>query len=520
MTPDSLEHYFEPFRKNTIGRGHRFSFPSGEKEIVYADWTASGRAYMPIEEDLLHSVLPFFANTHTQTTITGTMMTKAYEEAKVTIKEHVHASDDDVLIFCGSGMTSAVNKLQRLLGMKMPEWYMAEARLQIDEARRPVVFVTCMEHHSNHISWLETIATVVIIGQTDGGNVDLDHFEELLLKFKDRKNKIAAVTACSNVTGIQTPYREIARLIHAHGGLCFVDFASAAPYVQVDMHPEALDEKLDAIYFSMHKFLGGPGTPGILIFNRKIYDNAVPDHPGGGTIMYSNPWGMRQYVDDVESREDGGTPPVLQGIKAAMCIRLKEAMGIENMLLREAELLRIAFTRFSRISNVKLLQENVRERLGIISFMVDGAHYNLIVRLLNDRFGIQTRGGCSCAGTYGHQLLGVAITRSLKIWDAIQEGDMSSKPGWIRLSLHPTMTDTELEFIMDGIEDVATNFREWMHRYKYDPYTNEYAIDGEGENNGGFANDRFEFEYRPAPGSGGTSSILPLSPIPCRHLPS
>jgi selenocysteine lyase/cysteine desulfurase len=412
-------------------------------------------------------------------------MTKAYEEAKVVVKEHVNANDDDVLIFCGSGMTSAVNKLQRLLGLRLSErsldYTTNRKSLEIDEALRPVVFVTHMEHHSNHVSWLETIATVEIIAQTEDGHVDFEHFDALLLKYKSRKNKIAAVTACSNVTGIQTPYHEIARLIHAHGGLCFVDFASAAPYVHMDMHPEIADECLDAIYFSMHKFLGGPGTPGVLIFNRKIYDNAIPDHPGGGTILYSNPWKAREYVTDIESREDGGTPPVLQGIKAALCIRLKEEMAIENILQREKELLNIVFTRFSAMANVTVLQGNEKNRLGIISFIVEGAHYNLIVRLLNDKFGVQTRGGCSCAGTYGHYLLNVDAGWSHNIWSAIHSGDLSSKPGWIRLSLHPTMTDSEVEFIMDAIESTASHFREWTTDYCYDAASNEYTLKEETE---------------------------------------
>jgi len=480
MMSCSLEKYFEPYRENTIGRGHMFCFPSGEKEIIYADWTASARGYRPIENCLQNEVLPFFANTHTQTTTTGTLMTNAYEEAKVIIKEHVHANEDDVLIFCGSGMTAAVNKLQRLLGIRTAERgteYMLDGKsTYIDETLRPVVFVTCMEHHSNHVSWLETIATVEIIAQTDDGHVDLEDFQKLLLKYKSRKNKIAAITACSNVTGIQTPYHEIAKLIHAYNGLCFVDFATAAPYVHIDMHPEEADACLDAIYFSMHKFLGGPGTPGVLIFNQKIYSNAVPDHPGGGTILYSNPWKAREYVSDIESREDGGTPPVLQGIKAAMCIRLKEEMGVNNILHREEELLKIVFTRFSEMTNVTVLQGNVRKRLGIISFIVEGAHYNLIVKLLNDKFGIQTRGGCSCAGTYGHHLLQVDQTWSHKIWSAIRSGDLSSKPGWIRLSIHPTMTDKEIEFIMDAIESTASNFREWMTDYYYDASSNEYII--------------------------------------------
>lgn len=500
MSSVSLEKYFEPFRENTIGRGHTFRFPSGEKDIIYADWTASGRGYKPIESCLQNNVLPFFANTHTQSTTTGMLMTKAYEESKLVIKEHVNASKDDVLIFCGSGMTSAVNKLQRLMGLRIPEQWMdythGNKSKKIDESLKPVVFITSMEHHSNHVSWLETIVTVEIISQTENGNVDLKHFEALLLEYKCRKNKIAAVTACSNVTGIQTPYHEIAKLIHAHDGLCFVDFAGSAPYVRMDMHPQKDNACLDAIYFSMHKFLGGPGTPGVLIFNRKIYRNAIPDHPGGGTIIYSNPWNERKYVTDVELREDGGTPPVLQGIKAAMCIRLKEEMGVGKILQREEELLKITFSRLSEVTNITILQGDVRKRLAVVSFIITDAHYNLIVRLLNDKFGIQARGGCSCAGTYGHQLLNVDRARSREIWNAIHSGDMSSKPGWIRVSLHPTMTDNEVEFIMNAIDSTASNFREWMTDYDYDVASNEYTIKDETGKEQHCMEDLFKFEYQ------------------------
>jgi len=476
----SLEQYFEPFRNNTLGRGQIFGFPSGQKEIIYADWTASARGYAPIESYLQNEIIPFFANTHTQTTLTGTLMTNAYEEAKTIIKDHVHANSNDVLLFCGSGMTSAVNKLQRLLGLKIQERYTDYLQNGqspiVDESLRPVVFVTAMEHHSNHISWLETIATVEIIPQTNDGNVDLEQFESLLLEYQSRKNKIAAVTACSNVTGIQTPYHEIAKLIHAYDGLCFADFASSAPYVQIDMHPAEADACLDAVYFSMHKFLGGPGTPGVLVFNRKIYHNAIPDQPGGGTVVYTNPWKEREYVSDIESREDGGTPPVLQAIKSAMCIRLKEDMGIGNIILREEQLLTIAFNRLSQIANVTILQGNQRKRLCIISFIIEGAHYNLVVRLLNDRFGIQARGGCSCAGTYGHYLLNVDQTWSHKIRAAIRTGDLSSKPGWVRVSIHPTMTDAEIEYIMDAIEATASMFNDWKSDYRYDAGRNEYIL--------------------------------------------
>jgi selenocysteine lyase/cysteine desulfurase len=289
-----------------------------------------------------------------------------------------------------------------------------------------------------------------------------------------------AVTACSNVTGIQTPYHEIAKLIHENGGLCFVDFASSAPYCSINMHPGEAAADLDAIYFSFHKFLGGPGTPGVLIFNQNLYRNLVPDQPGGGTVIYSNPWKGREYTQDVELREDGGTPPFLQGMKAAMCVRLKEKMGVANMLAREEEILKIIFPRLLLIKNVEVLESNITQRLGVISFWVRGAHYNLIVKLLNDRFGIQTRGGCSCAGSYGHTLLEIDQTRSFQLLKSIRAGDLSCKPGWIRLSIHPTMTNAEINYILNAVEQTVNSFRDWGKDYFYDPQLNEYTLKGFG----------------------------------------
>lgn len=476
----SLQSYFAPFRQNIIGQQQTFETPFGKKKIVYADWTASGRAYQPIENCLQQNILPFVGNTHTGTTVTGTLMTKAYKEARVIIKQHVNAGDNDALLFCGSGMTSAVNKLQRILGLRLPEQitgYTARS-IEIDDALRPVVFVTHMEHHSNHISWLETIATVEIIPCTDDGNVSLNGLLLLLHKYRQRKHKIAAVTACSNVTGIETPYHAIARLMHQHNGLCFVDFACSAPYVPVDMHPADKDGYLDAIYFSMHKFLGGPGTPGILIFNKNLYNNAVPGEPGGGTVLYTNPWQEREYISDIEQREDGGTPPFIQAIKAAMCVRLKETMGTNNVLAREKQLVALTLNQLAAIKKVQVLQDGYTNRLGVIAFVIQGAHYNLAVKILNDRFGIQTRGGCSCAGTYGHKLLNVGKTASHQILQALLKGDMQQKPGWIRLSLHPTMTDEEILFITNAIEETVEHIAEWGEDYSYNPGTNEYLFKG------------------------------------------
>jgi len=448
----SLERYFSRFRQNIIGQEQFFETPYGPQRIIYADWTASGRAYRPIEMRLQEEILPFFANTHSRSTITGERMSNAYEEARTIVREHVNAREDDCLIFSGSGMTAAVNKLQRIMGLRIPERLMGYIDCpRPEEAARPLVLVTHMEHHSNDISWLETIATVEMIRPAADGNVDLQHLRELLERFRHRKNKIAAVTACSNVTGIETPVHEIAAIMHEYDGLCFVDYACSAPYVPINMHPGPRSKDLDAIYFSFHKFLGGPGTPGVLIFNSGLYRNRIPDEPGGGTMLYSNPWGVHEYVADVQQREEGGTPPILQAIKAGMCIRLKEEMGLENMLCREKEMVLRLLDGLGKIAGVQILGAATK-RLGIVSFIVRNAHYDLIVRLLNDRFGIQSRGGCSCAGTYGHLLLDIGEERSYQILDSLRAGDNWSKPGWVRLSVHPTMTDAEIDYIIDAVE--------------------------------------------------------------------
>lgn len=465
----ALENFFAPYRKHITGIDACFE----GKPIIYADWTASGRVYGPIERILSDEISPYVANTHTETNFTGSLMTRAYHESIQIIKKHIGASADDALISSNSGMTGVVNKLQRILGLKVHENFIDQVIPQGND--RPIVFVTHMEHHSNQTSWLETIAEVEIIPPNAEGFVDIHHLELLLEKYKDRKLKIAAVTSCSNVTGILTPYHAIAKCMHQHGGLCFVDFACSAPYIDIQMHPEDPEASLDAIYFSPHKFLGGPGTTGILVFNSSLYHNRVPDHPGGGTVEWTNPWGGHRYVDNIEAREDGGTPAFLQTMKVALCIKLKEEMGTERMLQREHELLEIIWERLGRINGLHILAENAKERLGVISFYIDGLHYNLGVKLLNDRFGIQVRGGCSCTGTYGHYLLHVLPEYSKNITDKIDRGDLSEKPGWIRLSIHPTMTNHEIEQVCDAIEQLAEHHADWGKSYQYEVLNNHFV---------------------------------------------
>ncbi|MHB9039341.1 MAG: aminotransferase class V-fold PLP-dependent enzyme [Melioribacteraceae bacterium] len=469
----TLEKYFSQYRKKIIGINQEFDSPNGRKKIIYADWIASGRLYEPIENTLNQKFYPYVGNTHSESSVTGTTMTKAYAEAKKIIKRHVNASPEDVIIFAGFGMTVAVNKFQRLLGLRVCEQLQKYTRIPDDE--KPVVFLTHMEHHSNQTSWLETICEVVIIEPDEQGLVDLNHFEQLLKQFDNRKLKIGSFTAASNVTGIQPPYHLMAKMMHQHGGLCFVDFAAAAPYVDINMHPNDPLEKLDAIFFSPHKFLGGPGTSGVLIFDSKLYKRQVPDNPGGGTVDWTNPWGQHKYIEDIELREDGGTPGFLQAIKTALAVNLKDEIGVKNILEREHELLKTAFERFDNIPSIHILAQETRNRLGIISFYVEDIHYNLMVKLLNDRFGIQVRGGCSCAGTYGHYLLHVDPTRSKHIAEKINRGDLSEKPGWVRLSLHPTITNEELDFVLNAIEEVITNVKEWSKDYTYSSKTNEFC---------------------------------------------
>ena len=467
-----LELYFDDFRENIVGLNQFFVSPYGKKRIIYTDWTASGRLYKLIEDKISYEFGPFVANTHTETSITGTAMTLAYHKSRSIIKKHVNASNNDVLITDGTGMTGVVNKFQRILGLRIPE--NLKEFTSFPNKMKPVVFISHMEHHSNQTSWLETVADVIVIPSTKDGLFSLKNLQILLEEYKDRIFKIASITSCSNVTGIITPYHNAAKLMHQNGGVCFVDFACSGPYVKIDMHPEDKDSYLDAIFFSPHKFLGGPGTSGVLIFNKNLYKNNVPDCPGGGTVSWTNPWGEHKYVDNIEDREDGGTPGFLQVMKTALVIQLKDKMGVENILKREHELVDYVFKRLENHAAINILASKHKNRLGVISFYINNLHFNLGVKLLNDRFGIQTRGGCSCAGTYGHFLLHVDQEMSNDLIKQISLGELIKKPGWIRMSIHPTTTTEEIEFVCDAIIDLANNFEIWSLDYDYNTVSNEF----------------------------------------------
>jgi selenocysteine lyase/cysteine desulfurase len=461
-----MDKYFQQFRNEIIGINSKLRCPDGKnRPLIYADWVASGRSYAPIEDRIRDEILPLVANIHTETSTTGMAMTHAYHTAQQLIKDHVNAGINDLILTGASGMTGLINKFQRMLGLKVNP----EIEYVLPDDQRPVVFITHMEHHSNHTSWLETIAIVEIIQPAPDGLVDLNSLDELLIKHQERTLKIASVSACSNVTGIDVPYYLIAKKMHQAGGYCFVDFACAAPYIKMDMHPGQDKADLDAIFFSPHKFLGGPGSSGVLIFNKDLYHRKIPDNPGGGTVDWTNPWGDHKYIDNIEAREDGGTPAFLQTIKAAMCITLKTEMGLSQIQERENQLLDILWEGIDQIPNLHILAPQHRDRLPVVSFYIDDLHFNLGVKLLNDKFGIQCRGGCSCAGTYGHYLLNIDQNHSRQITDLINQGDYSEKPGWMRISLHPTMTDDTVNFIAKSIKTLAKKHQEWREEYDFDP---------------------------------------------------
>ncbi|WP_423809635.1 aminotransferase class V-fold PLP-dependent enzyme [Polaribacter vadi] len=471
-TKIDLEFFFSQFKKNTVGINQTFNSPYGEQKLMYTDWVASGRLYTPIEETLQKKIGPMIANTHSFSSETGKMSTYAYKYARQIIKEHVNSNKNDVLVTAGTGMTGVVSRLQRIMGIRWPDVF--KDKITIPEQERPVVFITHMEHHSNQVSWMETIADVVILECDEQKLINTGKLVEALEKYKKRPLKIGAFTACSNVTGIITPYYELAKIMHQHNGYCFIDFAASAPYVAIDMHPKDHEERLDAIFFSPHKFLGGPGTCGVLVFTKELYNTKSPDVPGGGNVKWTNPWGDYAYFDDIETKEDGGTPGFLQVIRVALAIKLKEKMGITKMAEREAALLKLCFDQLKKIKGVYILGDNSEKRIGCVSFGIENIHYNLIVRLLNDRFGIQVRGGWSCASTYSHYLFDLNRDTSKITTDNIDQKNLTIKPGWVRLSLHPTTTNKEVLFICDAIKELKKNIDLWSKDYKYNKENNEY----------------------------------------------
>jgi len=467
----------ETIRGSIIGDDQALEGAYGTHRVTYADYTASGRSLTFIEDFIRQEVMPLYANTHTETSGTGRQTTQFRDDARAMIHHAVGGGPDDLVIFTGSGATGAINKLLDVMNLRIPADLDARYKLseQIPDADRPVVFIGPFEHHSNELPWRESIADVVVIHEDADGHVDLAHLEEELVRHAARRLKIGSFSAASNVTGIATDQRALARLLHQHGAHSFWDFAAAGPYVQIAMNDaeDPLAAK-DAVFISPHKFIGGPQTPGVLIVKRHLVTNTVPGCPGGGTVAYVNTEEHR-YVDDPVMREEGGTPAIIESIRAGLVFQLKEAVGTEAIREREVDFIERAIASWSTNQNLAILGNKSAWRLSIVSFIVrhkrSYLHHNFIVALLNDLFGIQSRGGCGCAGPYGHRLLGIDVATSKEFEREIVRGCEGIKPGWVRVNFNYFLSETQFQFLLDAIHLVASEGWRLLPHYTFDPDT-------------------------------------------------
>ncbi len=488
---------FEYLRQQIVGVDSTFETPFGRRMMVYCDYTASGRCLNFVER-YLQGLQRIYANTHTEDDRTGRSMTQLLHEAEASIKRAVNAGPHGRLIACGTGATGAIDKFQQLVGVALPpvtrdrlrakaQAFLGEDKVAEFQAfqrdQQTVVFVGPYEHHSNEVSWREGLATVVDVGLLPDGGIDLEHLEALLKdpRYLDRP-RIGSFSAASNVTGMRSPVPEIARLLHRHGAMACFDYAASGPYVRIDMNPaDDPEAALDAVFISPHKYLGGPGSSGVLVFNEHLYRRDLPPSvSGGGTVDYVSPTDQ-DFVRDIEEREKAGTPGVLQTLKAALAFEVKNAVGVDRIEARETELLERAIGRWQAHPRIEILgNPDPRRRVNIVSFNLRDAsglylHPKLVTVLLNDLFGIQSRAGCSCAGPYGHRLLGIDqdTSEAYRAW--VRKGYQGIKPGWCRVGFHYVMDDCEADYVLQAVEFLAEHGHRFMPLYTFDAGTGAWT---------------------------------------------
>ncbi|MGO2131346.1 MAG: aminotransferase class V-fold PLP-dependent enzyme [Halomonas sp.] len=452
-------------RKGIIGEGSTIPGPFGPRPLVYADYTASGRALSMIESAIKQHALPYYGNTHTETSFTGMHTTRLRESARQAIRESVGAGSEHAVIFTGTGATTAIDRFSRIMGL--------EKHFEADSIERPVMFIGPFEHHSNELMWRETGVELVSIPLNKDGLPCFFILEERLKEYAHRSLKIVSFSAASNVTGVIIDVRKLARLTHAYGGVVACDYAASGPYVPINMSASStdIDDHLDAIFLSPHKFIGGPGTSGVLVIRRDMCTNMVPGLAGGGTVSYMTS-NDHHYVADPQRREEAGTPGIVQDIRTGLVFTLKDQVSAQHIAELESAIVNKAMSQWKEVKNLHILGPLDTPRLGIFSFNISAGgrmiHHNLVVAMLNDLFGIQARGGCSCAGPYGHELLGIGPELANQHAALVLEGKSLYRPGWARLGFNYFFNDEHTCYIIGAVNFIARHASVLMRLYTVD----------------------------------------------------
>ncbi|GAB3484911.1 aminotransferase class V-fold PLP-dependent enzyme [Marinomonas epiphytica] len=458
-TQSTTDRLIDKIRQGIIGKDALIETPFGARQLTYADYTASGRSLEFIEQSILEKVLPWYANTHTEANATGQQTTQYREQARQQIRKAVNAHSDDLVVFCGQGATAAIQVLIRQLGLM---------NLSDQERQRTCVLIGPYEHHSNELPWRELGVNLIRVKESSSGGICLDDLEQHL-QAQQGKRLIGSFSAASNVTGILADQNAITDLLQRYQALACWDFAGAAPYVTLDMNPQGHSAK-DAIFFSTHKFIGGPGSPGILVVKKQLIENLKPSIIGGGTVSFVTP-NDHQFLPVGERREEGGTPGIVESIRAGMVLALKQAVGCHYIEQREQVLNEKITQRWSEHPQIECLGHTSAPALTITAVRIKTPkgylHHGFVTALLNDLFGLQVRGGCSCAGPYGHQLLNIDNHKSQRIQEALACQETLLKPGWVRFNLNYFIEDSEANFILQAFEFVAQHGLSLLPYYAY-----------------------------------------------------